>query len=288
MLRSMTAFARHEQSDDAGTIIWELRSVNHRYLEIALRLPEALRSLENLMRERITNKLSRGKLEGTLKLQNLSAGLSAININQAVVERLLAVAGELEHKIGPGTGLKLIDVLRWPGVVAESELDLEGMQTALFAALDAALEQLIATREREGQRTAELLGQRIVAMREQVRRVRARRPQVLEYWREKLLTRISEIPVEAEPGRLEQELVLIAHRLDVDEELDRLDTHLNEMQSVLRRPEPVGRRLDFLMQELNREANTLSSKAADSETTQAALEMKVLIEQMREQVQNVE
>ncbi len=288
MLRSMTAFARHEQADTSGTITWELRSVNHRYLEISLRLPEALRSLENLMRERITSKLSRGKLEGTLKLQNLSAGLSAININQAVVERLLAVAKELEQKIGASSGLKLIDVLRWPGVVAESELDLEGMQTALFSALDAALEELIATREREGQRTAELLGQRIVAMREQVRRVRARRPQVLEYWRDKLLTRISEIPVEAEPGRLEQELVLIAHRLDVDEELDRLDTHLNEMQSVLRRPEPVGRRLDFLMQELNREANTLSSKAADSETTQASLEMKVLIEQMREQVQNVE
>ncbi len=288
MLRSMTAFARHEQSSAWGVILWELRSVNHRYLETAIRLPEALRSLETLARERIAAKLSRGKVEGMLKVQTTGATLTAISLNLPVVERLLEVAGELEHVMGPGTGLRLIDVLRWPGVISEAELDLDEIKQALLNSLDAALAELVATREREGQRTAELIEQRCAAMREQVRQVRARRPEVLARWRDKLFSRLADLPTEAEPGRLEQEMVLIAQRLDVDEELDRLDTHLNEIEAVLKRNEPVGRRLDFLMQELNREANTLSSKSADADTTRAAIELKVLIEQMREQIQNIE
>ena len=288
MLRSMTAFARHEQSSAWGVIIWEIRSVNHRYLETAIRLPEALRSLETLARERIAVKLSRGKVEGTLKLQTTGAALTAITLNSPVVERLLEVAGELEHLMGPGTGLRLIDVLRWPGAISEAEPDLDEIKLTLLNSLDAALAELVTTREREGQRTAELIEQRCAAMREQVKRVRARRPEVLARWRDKLLTRLADIPGDADPGRLEQELVLIAQRLDVDEELDRLDTHLNEIETVLGRTEPVGRRLDFLMQELNREANTLSSKSADADTTRAAIELKVLIEQMREQIQNIE
>ena len=288
MLRSMTAFARHEQSSAWGVILWELRSVNHRYLETAIRLPEALRSLETLARERIAAKLSRGKVEGMLKVQTSGTTLTAISLNLPVVERLLEVAGELEHVMGPGTGLRLIDVLRWPGVISEAELDLDEIKQALLNSLDAALAELVATREREGQRTAELIEQRCTAMREQVRQVRARRPEVLARWRDKLFSRLADLPAEAEPGRLEQEMVLIAQRLDVDEELDRLDTHLNEIEAVLKRNEPVGRRLDFLMQELNREANTLSSKSADADTTRAAIELKVLIEQMREQIQNIE
>lgn len=288
MLRSMTAFARHEQSSAWGVILWELRSVNHRYLETAIRLPEALRSLETLARERIAAKLSRGKVEGMLKVQTTGATLTAISLNLPVVERLLEVAGELEHVMGPGTGLRLIDVLRWPGVISEAELDLDEIKQALLNSLDAALAELVATREREGQRTAELIEQRCAAMREQVRQVRTRRPEVLARWRDKLFSRLADLPTEAEPGRLEQEMVLIAQRLDVDEELDRLDTHLNEIEAVLKRNEPVGRRLDFLMQELNREANTLSSKSADADTTRAAIELKVLIEQMREQIQNIE
>lgn len=288
MLRSMTAFAREEQSSAWGAIIWELRSVNHRYLETAIRLPEALRSLETLARERIAAKLSRGKVEGTLKLQTTGAALTAITLNSPVVERLLEVAGELEHMMGPGTGLRLIDVLRWPGAISEAEPDLDDIKLTLLNSLDAALVELVATREREGQRTAELIQQRCVAMREQVKQVRARRPEVLARWRDKLLTRLADISGDADPGRLEQELVLIAQRLDVDEELDRLDTHLDEIEAVLVRVEPVGRRLDFLMQELNREANTLSSKSADADTTRAAIELKVLIEQMREQIQNIE
>lgn len=287
MLRSMTAFARHDQTSAWGAIAWELRSVNHRYLEASIRLPEMLRSLETPARERIAASLSRGKVEGTLKLQTASAA-PAITLNLPMVERLLEVAGELEHLMGPGTGLKLVDVLRWPGVIHEPEPDLAAIQQAILDSLDAALAELVATREREGERTAELLRQRCAAIRVQVKRVRGRRPEVLARWRDKLLNRLADIAVDADPGRLEQELALIAQRLDVDEELDRLDTHLDEIESVLQRNEPVGRRLDFLMQELNREANTLSAKSADADTTRCAVELKVLIEQMREQIQNIE
>lgn len=288
MLRSMTAFARQEQSSAWGTITWELRSVNHRYLETTLRLPEALRGLETLVRERIGAALSRGKVEAALKLQAASAAPSVIALNLPVVQRLLEVAAELEHMIGPGTGLRLIDVLRWPGALNEAEPNLDDIRAAVLGGLDAALAELIATREREGQRTAELLQQRCEAIRIQVARVRARRPEVLSRWRDRLLSRLADISTDSDPSRLEQELVLIAQRLDVDEELDRLDTHLDEIQAVFARTEPVGRRLDFLMQELNREANTLSSKSADTDTTRAAVELKVLIEQMREQIQNIE
>lgn len=288
MLRSMTAFARQEQSSAWGTITWELRSVNHRYLEAAVRLPEALRGLESLVRERIGAALSRGKVECTLKLQTAGEALTAITLNRPLVGRLLEIASELEHMMGPGTGLRLADVLRWPGVVNEAEPDLDEIRLAILDCLDAALAELIATREREGRRTAELLQQRCDAIRTQVRRVRARRPEVQARWRDKLLSRLADIPTDADAGRLEQELVLIAQRLDVDEELDRLDAHLDEIQAVFARTEPVGRRLDFLMQELNREANTLSAKSADTDTTRAAVELKVLIEQMREQIQNIE
>ena len=288
MLRSMTAFARHEQTSAWGAIAWELRSVNHRYLEASIRLPETLRSLETPARERIAAALSRGKVEGTLKLQTAGAALTAITLNYPLVERLLEVAGELEHLMGPGAGLRLADVMRWPGVINEPEPDLDAIKQAILDSLDAALAELVATREREGERTAELLRQRCAAIRVQVKLVRGRRPEVLARWRDKLLNRLADIAVDADPGRLEQELALIAQRLDVDEELDRLDTHLDEIEAVLKRKEPVGRRLDFLMQELNREANTLSSKSADSETTRAAVELKVLIEQMREQIQNIE
>lgn len=288
MLRSMTAFARHEHSSPWGAIVWELRSVNHRYLEASIRLPEALRNLEALIRERITAQLSRGKVEVTLKLQTTGAALTGITLNAPVIERLLAAAGELEHMMGPGTGLRLIDVLRWPGAISEAEPDLDEIRLTLLESLDAALAELVATREREGQRTVEGLQQRCGAMREQVQRVRARRPEVLARWRDKLLSRLADIPADADPGRIEQELVLVAQRLDVDEEMDRLETHLDEIDAVLGRTEPVGRRLDFLMQELNREANTLSAKCADVDATRAAIELKVLIEQMREQIQNIE
>lgn len=288
MIRSMTAFAQKEQQSAWGMITWELRSVNHRYLETVIRLPEVLRFLEPAVRERIGHYLSRGKVECSLKFQSAAGALAEITLNRPLVERLLTVAAELEQLMGPGTGLRPVDVLRWPGVVSEAEPDLEEVKMAVLAGLDEALVELVATREREGNRTAEMIRQRCQASSEQVQQVRARRPEVVAKLRERLFTRLAELPVEADPGRLEQEMAIIAQRLDVEEELDRLDAHLSEVGQVLHRTEPVGRRLDFLMQELNREANTLSSKSSDTETTRAAVELKVLIEQMREQVQNIE
>ncbi len=288
MLHSMTAFARSERQHNGWAITWELRSVNHRYLEIALRLPESLRVLEPIMRERIGTLISRGKVEGMLKLQSGAAGSSTVSLNRPLVAGLLKVAVELEELLGPGAGLDLGDVLRWPGVVNELELDLETIQTTVMTCLDAALLELVATRRREGERIADTILQRCAAMQTQVDGVRVRRPEVLARQREKLLARLQELPLEPDINRLEQELAIVAQRLDVEEELDRLDAHLAEIAAVLRRPEPVGRRLDFLMQELNREANTLASKAADTDTTRAAVDLKVTIEQIREQVQNIE
>jgi len=288
MLRSMTAFARSEQLREDWTMIWELRSVNHRYLELAVRLPETVRALEAGVRERIGNALSRGKVEANLKLQSAAGSVVTVSLNRPLAEGLLGAAAELEALMGPGTGLRLGELFRWPGVVSEMEPALETIQQGMLTCLDSALGELVATREREGERLGGMIGQRCEAMRTQLQKIRARRPEVLVRQREKLLSRLAELPVEPDHHRLEQELVIIAQRLDVEEELDRLEAHLDEIADVLRRPEAVGRRLDFLMQELNREANTLASKSADTETTRAAVELKVLIEQMREQVQNIE
>jgi uncharacterized protein (TIGR00255 family) len=287
MIRSMTAFARHERQSTAGLIVWELRSVNHRYLEITLRLPDPLRSLEPDLRECIEQVLNRGKVECNLRWQTTTP-LAEISWNRPLAERLLVIAAELEQLMGPGTGLRLADLLRWPGVVSEHEPDLEPMKPAIMASLQQTLAQLVLNREREGERMVGQILQRCAAMQAQVGQIRSRRPEVLIRLREKWLGRLAELPVEPDRNRLEQELVIIAQRLDVDEELDRLDAHLAEVHQVLQWREPVGRRLDFLMQELNREANTLSSKSADIITTHAAVELKVLIEQMREQVQNIE
>lgn len=288
MIRSMTAFAGEEHQSEWGSVSWELRSVNHRYLEIVMRLPESLRSLESAARERVAKVLSRGKVECVLKLQSTAATSAALSLNRDVVTRLLEIASELEHMIGPGTGLQLADVMRWPGVITESELNREQVESIVLGCLERALKELVQNRKREGERIVEMIRQRCRSLGEQVQRIRARRPEVLQGLREKLLGRLSDLPVEPDNNRLEQELLIIAQRLDVAEELDRLDAHLDEISDVLRRSEPVGRRLDFLMQELHREANTLASKSSDTETTRAAVDIKVLIEQMREQVQNIE
>jgi uncharacterized protein (TIGR00255 family) len=288
LIRSMTAFARSEQATEWGNLNWELRSVNHRYLEPSLRLPEAFRGLEPAVRERITARISRGKLDATLRFQASGTVLATVDLNRPLAERLLQVSMELNTLIGTSDGLRVGDILRWPGVVSEPEPDLEPAMDAALQLLDRALDDLVATRSREGGRIVELIRQRCDAMAEQVLRVRERRPEVLARQRDKLVNRLRELNIEADPGRLEQELAIAAQRLDIDEELDRLDAHLSEIGDVLKRRDPVGRRLDFLMQELNREANTLSSKSADADTTRAAVELKVLIEQMREQVQNIE
>jgi uncharacterized protein (TIGR00255 family) len=288
MIRSMTAFARHQEHGEWGELTWEVRSVNHRYLEAVVRLPEELRAIEPAVRERVTQRLGRGKVECNLRYRQASGGTVALQVNERLVEQVLAVADAMAHRLHSSHHPSIMDVLRWPGVMETGEQDFTPVQEAAMVAFDQALDALIETREREGARLAELIAQRVEGLRGQVELARERMPQVIEGVRERLRARLAEVVENLDQDRLEQEMALLAQRLDVDEEMDRLTTHLDEVERVLKQDEPVGRRLDFLMQELNREANTLGSKSADSATTAVSVEMKVLIEQMREQVQNIE
>jgi len=286
MIRSMTGFARVEQQTPGGRLAWEIRAVNHRYLDLQLRLPEDFRGLENDLRGRGMGALSRGKVEATLKLQaERSAAASQLD-----EDRLAALADTLQ-RVGAALDVTPPDalaVLAWPGVLREESSALDPLVAAADALFSAALEDFNSTREREGARLGEFILTRLDAMRDIVARVRQRAPQVRDGWLQRLRSRCQDLGVDVDPARLAQEAVLAAQRLDVDEELSRLDAHLDEIHGVLKRREAVGRRLDFLMQELNREANTLSSKSQDEEMTRLAVELKVLIEQMREQVQNIE
>jgi uncharacterized protein (TIGR00255 family) len=288
MIRSMTAFARQQGHGEFGELTWEIRSVNHRYLEATVRLPEDLRGIEPAVRERVNARLGRGKLECNLRFKSAAGGLAELRLNEHLVEQIMAASDKLAHRLHSSHNPSIMDILRWPGVMEPGEQDFTPVQEAAMALLDQALAALVAAREREGGRLAELIGQRVAAMRDQVEAARERMPLVIEAVRERLRARLAEVAENLDHERLEQEMALLAQRLDVDEEMDRLRTHLEEVSRVLQKDEPVGRRLDFLMQELNREANTLGSKSADSETTAVSVEMKVLIEQMREQVQNIE
>ena len=288
MIKSMTAFARESRSGDIGELAWELRSVNHRYLEPHIRLPEELRALEPAVRERLAARLQRGKVDCALRYVPAPGAVGELRINRRFVEQLLAAARQLGELVGRAAEPAPLDLLRWPGVLIEQDRDLDLVTADALALLDQAIDTLLATREREGERLAELLRERCDRLQESVARVRKRMPAIIEGVRRRLAERLAEIRGELDPSRLEQEMALLAARLDVDEEMDRLTAHVAEVRDVLRRDEPVGRRLDFLMQELNREANTLGSKSADVETTRESVEMKVLIEQMREQIQNLE
>ncbi len=288
MIRSMTAFARVGGEAAGAELTWELRSVNHRYLDIALRLPEELRGLEQAVRERASMRLGRGKLEVVLRWRQGSAEGGEMLIDQDRLSALLHACREVEKRSAEASSPGVMELLRWPGVVREPEIDTASIQNQALALLDQALGELVETREREGAKIRDLLLTRCEGIAEQVARVRARLPEVRGRIRDKLEARLAELSAPADSNRLEQELVYLAQKMDVDEELDRLEGHVAEVRRVLERDEPVGRRLDFLMQELNREANTLASKSADQDTTAAAVELKVLIEQMREQVQNVE
>ncbi len=285
---SMTAFARHEAVTPWGALTWELRSVNHRYLDIALRLPEELRSLEPRVRELINARLARGKVDGTLRFQPSEAAAGAIEMNAEQVQRLLAAADHLRHHAQDIAQLRTIDVLRWPGVIKAAALDVESLGAAAIEALSAALAELSATRNREGARLQEFMLARLQSMDEEVAKARVLLPEATRLFRERLEARLKELKQQLDPARLEQEIVLFAQKADVAEEIDRLTAHFAEIRRVFSQPGPAGRRLDFLMQELNREANTLSSKSTDTRLTNVAVELKVLIEQMREQVQNIE
>jgi len=288
VIRSMTAFAREERRDQLGDLVWEIRSVNHRFLEVHVRLPDDFRVLETAVRERTAARLSRGKVECTLRFRPVAGSLAAVQLNRPLAERLVATARELSDLLPGSPDPSAFEVLRWPGVIETDTQDLTPTQAAATELLEQALESLSAARAREGSRLADLTAQRCEALRGWVAKARERMPLVIEGLRGRLQARLAEVAGQLDPLRVEQEMVLLAQRLDVDEEMDRLTTHLAEVERVLKRPEPAGRRLDFLMQELNREANTLSSKSADAELTSIAVEMKVLIEQMREQVQNIE
>ena len=288
MIRSMTAFARRQVRDTFGELTWEVRSVNHRFLEASVRLPEELRAIEPVVRERVNQRLGRGKIDCGLRYQSGGAAVGEIRINEAMVKQLLDAANGMMRHLHSSPLPTIMDIMRWPGVLETAQQDFTPVQQAAAALLEEVLDELIESREREGERLAELIRQRVAAMRTQVVRARERMPQVIQGVRERLAARLAEISESLDKDRLEQEMALLAQRLDVDEEMDRLNTHLDEVERVLAADEPVGRRLDFLMQELNREANTLGSKSADSETTAISVEMKVLIEQMREQVQNLE
>jgi uncharacterized protein (TIGR00255 family) len=288
MIRSMTGFARRERQDPWGTLVCELRTVNHRYLEISLRLPDELKALDNDIRQTITAALRRGKIDANVYLKSSAGAQQSLELDVQLLDELVARVGEVRSRVPSASEVNSLDLLRWPGVIRESSRDNKAIMAAALGLLTEALTELNDTRHREGQRIRELLLSRCNAMRAQVQNVRTRLPEISQRLRERIIERISQLGVTPDPERLEQELVLYAHKMDVDEEMDRLAGHLEEVTSVLDSSEPAGRRLDFLMQELNREANTLSSKSQDVETTRAAVDMKVMIEQMREQIQNVE
>ena len=287
MTYSMTGFARVEKQSDVGALVLELRSVNHRYLDISFRMPEELRAFETQLRERLQQKLARGKIECNLRYEP-SSGTTEVLVNEDAVRALLDAVKKTEDIMSNAARISALEILRWPGVIQEPSPDENALAALLLETVDEGLERLLEMRAREGRRMAELLRQRLDGIEAIAAKVRRRRPEVVAAMREKLEVRLAQLDVDADPGRLEQEMAMIAQKLDVDEELDRLDAHVKAAREVLDRDEPVGRRLDFLMQEFNREANTLGSKSADAETTEAAVELKVLIEQMREQVQNIE
>jgi len=292
MLKSMTAFAREQQSNDSGEIVWEIKSVNHRYLEPGFKLPEDFRQLEPAVRQQIGQYVKRGKLEFSLRYKLNRQAQTAIQLNEEMVKSLRQVEREVLNIVHEGDSLSVANILQWPGVVEEADKNFQPLQELALAALPQALQQLVDNRAREGAALLTMIATRCTQVRDIVEKVQQRRPEVLQAMRQKwtsqLEDKLADWAEKANPDRLEQELVMLAQKLDVEEELDRLIAHVNEVEQVLQRDEPVGRRLDFLMQELNREANTLSSKSQDAETTRCAVDLKVLIEQMREQVQNIE
>jgi len=287
MIRSMTGFASVRCRVGDTEIAWEIKTVNHRYLEISPRLPRDWSSLEPLVRERVAAKLSRGKADCSLKLES-AAGLSSLHVDKAVLAQLAAAMDAVQQEIHGLAQANTLDVLNWSGVLTSQAEDADALKQAALAALSEALDELLDCRLREGASLKTVILSRCDALEKAAADVAVKLPQVREYWRNRLLSRIAEMDIEVEPARLEQELLFTAQKMDVAEELDRLQLHIQEVRNTLDSDKSIGRRLDFLMQELNRETNTLSSKSVDSTVTQLTVDMKVLIEQMREQVQNIE
>lgn len=288
MIQSMTAFARAQGQGKWGSAVCEIRSINHRYLELSVRLPETLHALEVHMRERARHYIHRGKIECNLRFQPGDVSGAEITINHFLAEKLFKANDVIAKMMEQPAPLNTMDVLRWPGILQIAEVDLEVIQEEILKLLEKALQDLVEARMREGDELRQLFLLRLDSMKSELSKIRHRLPEIYSQQRARLIARFSDAKIELDSGRLEQEMVLVAQKIDVAEELERLDAHISEVRRILKHGGVVGRRLDFLMQELNREANTLGAKSIDTDTTRASVELKVLIEQIREQVQNVE
>jgi uncharacterized protein (TIGR00255 family) len=284
----MTAFARESLNTDQGTLTVELRSVNHRYLDCSFKLPDVLRPLEPRLREEIGAALARGKVDCLIRVQSHPDRSGDWQVDTGQLERLLVAAGDIEARLDNSRPLSPLEVLQFPGICSSEDHSEEVLQKAAAELFKRSLADLKAARLREGEKLAQLVMDRLQQVDREVETTRGAMPELMQQQRDRVIARIEELQVEVDQGRLEQELVYMSQKADVDEELDRLEAHVGEVRRTLGKGGPCGRRLDFLMQELNREANTLSSKSTASSTTQSAVELKVLIEQMREQIQNIE
>lgn len=288
MVKSMTAYARREEKSPFGAMTIELRSVNHRFLEMNIKMPEELRALEIKLRERIKEKLKRGKLDLVMRLHLQQTDNQSIAFNHDLAEQIAKTLHDIDKLIYNAAPVNAIDILNWPGVMDRQDIELDEIKESLFLLLDKTLEELLDGKKREGNALEQMITQRVSEMRKLVSMIRKQMPQLLQHQRTRLEEKLQTLKAEMDNDRLEQEMVYIAQKADVAEELDRLDTHLDEISRTMDSDEAIGRRLDFLMQELNREANTLGSKSIAKLMTQASVDMKVLIEQMREQIQNIE
>lgn len=286
MTASMTAFARRETHQAWGSLSWEIRSVNQRYLEPSFRLPETLRDLEPVLRNELRQALSRGKLDITLKFYPAEDN-AQLEVNTVLLDQLITAADQIYNRT-PAASLDPLRLLQWPGVMQSKKADEEAVKTTALELFQQTLTDLKAHREREGAELAKLIEERLAQISQHLVSAQNYLPEALKAWRTNLLERAQKLQVELDPTRLEQEVVMLAQKQDVMEELDRLTTHIKEVRRALTSQQPIGRRLDFLMQEMNREANTLGSKAISMEMTQVSVDLKVLIEQMREQIQNIE
>ncbi|MFT5814956.1 MAG: hypothetical protein ACI9VT_002725 [Psychroserpens sp.] len=287
MIHSMTAFARHEIKGEWGNAVWEIRSVNQRFLETYFRLPEQFRSIEPVLRERFRKQLNRGKVECNLRFNANPAEKSKITLNIELAGELMTHANTIASLANNAT-VNPVEIMRWPGVMEAEEADMNTIQAEVLAGFDQALKDFIVARTDEGENLKMLLEQRLDGVIEQADVVKGHMPEIIAWQRKRITDKFADANIELESSRVEQELVLLAQKMDVDEEIDRLFSHVKETRSILKKGGAQGRRLDFMMQEFNREANTLGSKSINADITNSAVELKVLIEQMREQIQNIE
>ena len=287
MIYSMTAFSRFEIKGDWGSAVWEIRSVNQRFLETYFRLPEQFRGIEPVLRERFRKQLNRGKVECNLRFNPNVANKSALTLNKDLAAELIAHANWINEQT-LNSQINAVEVMRWPGVMEAPETDMSAIQTELLVGFEQALKEFIAARASEGENLKVMIEQRLDAISAESNKVQSFMPEVIEWQRKRIVYKFTDAKIDLDSTRVEQELVLLAQKMDVAEELDRLNSHVSETHKILKKGGAQGRRLDFMMQEFNREANTLGSKSINTDVTASAVELKVLIEQMREQIANIE